>query len=133
MKKFISVLALGLAACGGGSQASGGETTAAGEEGVPRDTFIRLVAENLPGAVCENDAHPVRTCVNVTSDVCTIALTSHIQPCADQLGDAIPAVVPDTEEAGARYGLLIGECIGERYFAEAREAGTYRSDAEGCQ
>jgi hypothetical protein len=131
MKKLISVLAFGLVACGG-AQGGGAETGGDGT-GISRDAFIRMAHDNLPGVICAEEEHPLRACMTVTEDVCVIALTSLIDRCSDDLGGAIPDTIPDTEEDGARYGRVLGQCINSGYIEESREAGNYRTGEPGCE
>lgn len=134
MKTLLCLLGLSISACGGSSASTSTETTAPASESseIPRADFIAMMVEMLPPAICNNDQHPLRVCVDATAADCTTKLELLARSCAEMVTSNIPEMVPDTEEAGERYGFMLGSCMGIRYAQQARADGKFHSNDPNC-
>lgn len=135
MKKVVCFGALVLSACGGASASTTTESTAASQAStdIARADFLNMMVEILPAAICNNDEHPLRVCIESSAEECASNLGALARECITEIAPNIPETVPDTEAAGEQYGAMLGECVGGRYVAQAAAAGKFRSSDPNCQ
>lgn len=129
---FASFALFGLIGCGGAANGDGTtpQSNQASGPAIARADFLAMITSAAGDQVCASPDSPLRTCFMVDEAGCRSEFQSALVACVAELGPTLPEEIPDTMEAGERYGTPIGECAGDAYLASLQAQGKLKNSPE---
>lgn len=87
-----------------------------GNNKVPADLFMQIMATSAPKLLCEKEQGPLRRCLKLNLEKCMSEVTAVTPGCVKEVQAEMPPVL-ESREQGGLYGGKLGRCIAGKILA----------------
>ncbi len=87
-----------------------------GNNKVPADLFMQIMATSAPKLLCEKEQGPLRRCLKLSLEKCMSEVTAVTPGCVKEVQAEMPPVL-ESREQGGLYGGKLGRCIAGKILA----------------
>ncbi len=87
-----------------------------GNNKVPSDLFMQIMATSAPKLLCEKEQGPLRRCLKLSLEKCMAEVTTVTPGCVKEVQAEMPPVL-ESREQGGLYGGKLGRCIAGKILA----------------